>query len=101
MDVALRAYLENGGVYAGSSAGSIIFMDSIEHFAPADDPSAAPKVYPGLGFIDGALIPHADSVKHGALMKSIASKYEHEGRIVTLLNDHQALYIDEKEFRVI
>ena len=35
----ISEYINNGGVYAGSSAGSIILTDNIEHFATADDPA--------------------------------------------------------------
>lgn len=90
----LKKYIENGGVYAGSSAGSVILMDDLHHFASADDPTKAPRVCRGLGVLDEALICHADHIKYGSIMIDIASAYEKDGLEITRLNDGQVLIID-------
>lgn len=87
-------YIKNGGVYAGSSAGSIILMDSIEYFATADDPATASKMCPGLGLLTHAIVPHADNAKYSQLAADIAGKYQQDGLDVTLLNDNQVLLIN-------
>lgn len=87
-------YINNGGVYAGSSAGSIILTDNIEHFATADDPAKAPAICPGLGLLSHAIVPHADNAKYSLLAADIALKYRADGLEVILLNDNQVLVIN-------
>ena len=69
-------------------------MNDIEPFAPADDPGAAPRTYPGLNMIDFAIIPHADSKKYGPIMEKIAKVYKENNNETILLNDNQVLIID-------
>ncbi len=87
-------YIKNGGVYAGSSAGSIILMDNIEHFATEDGTTKAPAICPGLGLLSHAIVPHADNAKYSQLAADIAMKYQADGYEVTLLNDNQVLVIN-------
>lgn len=87
-------YIKNGGVYAGSSAGSIILMDNIEHFATADDLTKAPAICPGLGLFSHAIVPHADNAKYSQLAADIAVKFQADGLKVMLLNDNQVLVIN-------
>lgn len=100
-DKKIVAYINNGGVYSGSSAGSIILMDNIEYFSPADDPSKAPEVCPGLNLIKEAIIPHADSEKYGELMKGIAENYRKDGYEIISLNDDKVCVIDGEEKKII
>ncbi|MBC7836185.1 Type 1 glutamine amidotransferase-like domain-containing protein [Acetobacteraceae bacterium] len=94
MDEMLKKYITNGGIYCGSSAGGVILMDNIEHFTPVDDATKAPAIYPGLGLIDFAFIPHADNKKYAEGMRAVADKYEQVGKEVILVNDNQAVIID-------
>jgi dipeptidase E len=100
-DKKLTEYIEAGGVYAGSSAGSIILMDNIEHFSPADDPAKAPKICPGLSLIKEAVIPHADSEKYAELMGGISDNYRKDGYEVIALNDDQVFVIDGAENKIV
>ncbi len=97
----LKTYMRSEGVYAGSSAGSIICMDSIEYFAPADDPALAPAVFPGLGMVKEAIIPHIDNKKYETMMREIAGRYQQDGLETTCLNDGQVLLIDGDSKRVV
>ncbi len=94
-------YVRSGGVYSGSSAGSIILMGNIEHFAPADDPSQAPKIYPGLDLIKEAIIPHSDNQKYGQIMASVSDVYRNIGYKVVPLNDDQVYIISENFSEVV
>jgi dipeptidase E len=100
-DQKLVEYINNGGVYSGSSAGSIVLMDNIEHFSPADDPAKAPRVCGGLNLIKEAVIPHADSEKYKELMDGIADNYRKDGLEVISLNDDQVLVIDGIEKKIV
>lgn len=101
MDMKLKEYIENDGVYIGSSAGSIVLMDAIDHFAPADDPKEAPKVYPGLGLIKQAIIPHADNKSYKDIMANVAQQYQDEKYDVISLNDDQVFVVDGDKKEVI
>ncbi|MFZ2193478.1 MAG: Type 1 glutamine amidotransferase-like domain-containing protein [Candidatus Moraniibacteriota bacterium] len=94
MDKKIKKYIADDGIYSGSSAGAVVLMENIEYFAPADDLSKSPRVYPGLGIISGAVIPHVDSKKYADIMQDIADKYKREGKEIFLLNDNQVLIID-------
>ena len=58
-DKILPALLEQGIIYAGSSAGAVIVGSSLEPIKSLDDPSKAPnlKSYDGLGLVDFVIIP--------------------------------------------
>tara|TARA_B100000745_G_C20151207_1_gene394674 strand:+ start:927 stop:1541 length:615 start_codon:yes stop_codon:yes gene_type:complete len=100
-DKKIIEYMHNGGVYSGSSAGSIILMDNIEHFSPADDPTKAPEVCSGLNLIKEAVIPHADSEKYGELMKGIAENYRKDGYAIISLDDDKVCVIDGEQKKII
>ncbi|MFM2339775.1 MAG: hypothetical protein RLZZ360_411 [Candidatus Parcubacteria bacterium] len=100
-DKKLVDYINSGGVYVGSSAGAIILMDNIEHFATADDRIKAPAICPGLGLLTQAIIPHADNAKYSQLAADIAQKYQTDGLVVTFLNDKQALLINDDGLEII
>ncbi len=97
----LTEYINNGGVYSGSSAGSIVLMDNIEHFSPADDPAKAPRVCSGLSLIKEAIIPHADSEKYGELMRGIADSYRDDGYEIISLDDDKVFVIDGEEKKIV
>ncbi|MEK7564275.1 MAG: Type 1 glutamine amidotransferase-like domain-containing protein [Patescibacteria group bacterium] len=97
----IRDFITHDGVYSGSSAGAIILMNNLEHFAPADDPKAAPKLSPGLSVVDFAVVPHADNQKYKAIMEGIAGAYKNEGKEVVLLNDDQVLVINGQSKEVV
>lgn len=94
-DKKIKQYIENGGIYSGSSAGAIILMDDIEAFAPADHPNEAPKRRPGLSIINFALIPHVDHEKYAPIMKDISKVYKSNGYEIVALKDDQVLVVEE------
>lgn len=97
----LRQYVENGGVYAGSSAGSAILMSDLQYFATADDPSKAPRMCQGLGLVKEAIVVHANHEKYAPIMTNIATAYEQDGLEVVKLNDGEVLVIEGENKRFI
>ena len=97
----LKDYIERGGLYSGGSAGASILMNDIFEFATADDPSQAPKIYPGLGLLDEAIIPHADNKRYRGVMLDITKKYQEKGLEVITLNDDQVYIVDGLEKRIL
>lgn len=100
-DKKILQYVNNGGVYTGSSAGAIILMKDIELFTPADDPKKAPNIYQGLNLIDFAIIPHVDHKKYQPLMLDIAGEYKKQGYDIFSLRDDQVLIIEGEKKEVL
>lgn len=101
LDEKIKKYIANGNVYAGSSAGAIILMDSIEEFALADDPKKAPERHQGLGVIDFAVIPHMDDEKYGPIMKQVMEAYQNKKFETIPLNDGQVLFVEDSKKEVL
>ena len=101
LDKKIKKYILDGGMYSGSSAGATILMKNINNFSPVDDPSKAPCIYSGLGIIDVAVIPHADSKKYANAMKEIAHKYKKEGKEVFMINDNQVLIVNANQRNIV
>lgn len=101
LDEMIKKYIADGKVYAGSSAGAIILMDSIEEFASADDPEKAPEKHRGLGVIDFAIIPHMNDEKYGPIMKQVAEDYQSKDYETVTLDDGQVLFVEDLEKEVI
>jgi dipeptidase E len=90
----LRKYVEDGCVYAGSSAGSAILMCDLQHFATADDSSKAPRICQGIGLIEEAIIVHANHEKYATIMIDIATSYTEDGLEVIKINDGEVLVVE-------
>jgi len=97
----LRQYIENGGVYAGSSAGSAILMSDLQHFATADDPTKAPRLCDGVGILKQAVVVHANHEKYAPIMSGIAAAYDHDGLEVVKINDGEVLVVENENKRFI
>ena len=59
-DKTLNTAINNGIIYIGSSAGSIIVGNSVEYALPFDENNVYMKDFTGLKLIDGIVIPHAN-----------------------------------------
>lgn len=90
----LKTYIKNDGVYAGSSAGSCILCDNLDPIKAADDPSLVPKIMPGLGLVDEAIVPHADSEKHKESVQEIISGYQNLNKEIIRIGNREVLIID-------
>lgn len=97
--------VQNGKMYAGSSAGAIIAGPSIEPATVMDNPSTTPKLrdYTGLNLTEFVVVPHAQGTT-GPYSIDIISKtvkdYGKEWNLL-LLRDGQALYVDERGSTII
>lgn len=101
LDKKIKKYVKDEGVFSGSSAGAIILMNDIGPYASVDDPSQAPKMYPGLGLVDFAVLPHADNEKYGPLMHKLAKDFQKNEYQTSLFNDNQVLVIDGDKREII
>ncbi|MBQ2695431.1 Type 1 glutamine amidotransferase-like domain-containing protein [Candidatus Saccharibacteria bacterium] len=99
----IKNFIKNGGVYIGSSAGSIICCSTIEGAEEFDDPSLAPNLpnYNGLGVFPDVIIPHAHKEKYFERIKRATSKLNKEGFSVYPLTDGEVLFYDGTNIEIL
>ncbi len=87
-DEIIKNKIENGMIYIGSSAGSMIIGKRIDLVSTIDDSSKAPNLKSdGLGIVDIAVLPHWGSdVFREEYMKGFESMYIEGIKIVPLTN---------------
>lgn len=87
-DRIIKNAIDNGIIYIGSSAGSIILGNSVEYALPFDENNVDMKDFTGLKIIDGIIIPHANrkeefinKVKNG-INEKLYLLYDENGIII-------------------
>jgi len=81
-DNIIQEYVNNGGLYAGASAGALVAGVDIGPISSMDEPEAAPDLISteGLGFVDIIPVPHYDMKDRtepiDAIRKEYGSSYE-------------------------
>ena len=100
-DRLLTDAVNQGKLYAGSSAGAIIAGPSIEPASIMDDPKTAPQLtdYTGLNLTPHVIVPHAQGTTGPYSIEVISKTVETYGREwnLLLLRDGQALFIDDEK----
>jgi len=94
-DKIVRRLLDEGVVYVGSSAGSIVACPNIGFVGPMDHPEEAPNLesFEGLGLVDFYLLPHFGREKYSDVHKQILGE-SHDKEIVTVRDD-EVVVVDE------
>lgn len=95
-DRVIKDFIEKGGIYIGSSAGSIICCPTIEGAEEFDNPSLAPKLnnFDGMGIFKDVIIPHAHKEKYFERIKKATKKLESKGYKVYPLTDDDVLFFN-------
>ena len=95
-DKVIKEFIEKGGMYIGSSAGSIICCPTIEGAEEFDDPSLAPKLdnFDGMGIFKDVIIPHTQKKKYSGRIKKTTEKLKSKGYKVYQLTDDNVLFFD-------
>ena len=95
-DKVIKEFIEKGGMYIGSSAGSIICCPTIEGAEEFDDPSLAPKLdhFDGMGIFKDVIIPHTQKKKYFERIKKTTEKLKSKGHKVHQLTDDDVLFFD-------
>lgn len=92
--------LTHGGLYIGSSAGSIVCSPDIGFISSMDDPlKGCLKSNNGLDLISFSFLPHLNHVFHGAMAKNIVATYNDIPPLLAL-NDEQFLHVRNKSVSV-
>ena len=100
-DKMLDTFVENGGLYAGASAGALIAGPDIGAVASIDEPEKVTglKSTKGLGWTDVVPIPHYDMK---ALTKSIDEiKSTYKDYETVLLTDDEALLVENGKWKLV
>ena len=100
-DRLLTDAVNQGKLYAGSSAGAIIAGPSIEPASIMDDPKTAPQLtdYTALNLTSHVIVPHAQGTTGPYSIEVISKTVETYGREwnLLLLRDGQALFMDDEK----
>lgn len=100
-DRLLTDAVNQGKLYAGSSAGAIIAGPSIEPASIMDDPKTAPQLtdYTGLNLTSHVIVPHAQGTTGPYSIEVISQTVETYGREwnLLLLRDGQALLMEDEK----
>jgi len=101
-DKLIIPFLKKGGLYGGSSAGSVVTGPDISIIELLDDPALAPELqdYKGLGLTDVSVFPHWGSEHfHKRYEKVMQSGYK-KGLKIILLTDDQYLLCEDNMYTI-
>ena len=91
-------FVQRGGVYIGSSAGSIIAAPDIAYISLMDEPEKAVLDNTNsFGLVDFDIIPHQDHPEMGQAAKDIYQQYPD----AYILNDDQAVIVDGQKIQLV
>lgn len=98
----IRPYLEKGGYYGGSSAGSVVAGPDISLFEALDDPSLAPELedHRGLNLVDVVLFVHWGSDHFAKRYQELLKNGYRPGQKVVLLTDDQYLFCEHSRYTI-
>ena len=101
-DVLLTKYVEEGGMYAGASAGALVAGVDIEPIATIDEPEKVKglKSTKGLDFVNIVPIPHCDMTTRSAYIEAIKKKYDDTFELV-LLTDDEAIVVEDDLWKLV
>ena len=102
-DKVIKEFIEKGGIYIGSSAGSIVCCPTIEGAEEFDDPRLAPELdnFDGMGVFKDVIIPHTHKEKYFERIKKATKKLESKGYEVHPLTDDDVLFFNGRTSRSI
>ena len=95
-DRAIKNFISRGGIYIGSSAGSIVCCPTIEGAEKFDNPDLAPNLenFNGMGIFNEVVIPHTHKEKYFERVKETTDKLTSKGFKVHHLTDDDVLFFD-------
>jgi len=101
-DEIIKEKINNGVIYIGSSAGSMIVGTRIDLVSTIDDKSKAPDLKStGLEIVDLSILPHWGSdIFHDEYLNGAESMYT-EGVKILLLTNQQYVWIKDDSIKII
>ena len=98
----LKERIENGLLYIGESAGSVITSPNIEYASLADDKTLAKELsdYTGMNLIDFYIVPHFGEEPFAESSEKIVELYK-DKLDLKLINNKEVILIENDDFRII
>ena len=95
-DKAIKNFIRKGGIYIGSSAGSIVCCPTIGGTEKFDNPKLAPNLenFNGMGIFNEVVIPHTHKEKYFERVKETTDKLTSRGFKIHHLTDDDVLFFD-------
>ncbi|MEO8582091.1 MAG: Type 1 glutamine amidotransferase-like domain-containing protein [Patescibacteria group bacterium] len=98
----IQEFVNNGLIYGGSSAGSIVAGPDISLATELDDPLLAPelKEYKGLGLTDVVVFPHWGSEHFQKRYEKVMKSAYKKGLKIILLTDDQYVLVSDHHYTI-
>ena len=102
-DKIIKEFVARGGIYIGSSAGSIICCPTIEGAEEFDNPNLAKGLndFDGMGVFKDVIIPHVQKEKYFERIKRATERLESKGFKVYPLTDDDVLFFDGNSYIIL
>ena len=95
-----KKLVQEGTIYIGSSAGSLLACRNIEVDKIYNDEFGKElESYEALGLVDFVIVPHADNPKYASCIEKIVSTYGHKYEL-QMLNDNQAIVVNNNGTKI-
>ena len=98
-----KKFINQGKVYIGSSAGSVLVCPTIAFVEGLDDPKEAPslKSYDGLNDVNFLVMPHYGNEEYKEMYEKILEKWKGSGHELKLMTDNEALIVEGDNSRIV
>ena len=98
----LKERIENGLLYIGESAGSVIAAPNIEYASIVDDKTLATELddYTGLNLVDFYIVPHFEEEPFVESSRNTVELYK-DKLDLKLINNKEAILVENNNFTII
>ena len=98
----LKGKIENGLLYIGESAGSVIAAPDIEYASIVDDKTLATELddYAGLNLVDFYIVPHFEEEPFVESSRNTVELYK-DKLDLKLINNKEAILVENNNFTII
>lgn len=98
----LKERIENGLIYIGESAGSVIVASDIEYASIVDDKTLATELddYTGLNLVDFYIVPHFEEEPFVESSRNTVELYK-DKLDLKLINNKEAILVENNNFTII
>ena len=98
----LKERIENGLLYIGESAGSVIAAPDIEYASIVDDKTLATELddYTGLNLVDFYIVPHFEEEPFVESSRNTVELYKDKLNL-KLINNKEAILVENNNFTII
>ena len=98
----LKERIENGLIYIGESAGSVIAAPDIEYASIVDDKTLATELddYAGLNLVDFYIVPHFEEEPFVESSRNTVELYK-DKLDLKLINNKEAILVENNNFTII